>query len=134
MRRLYRQWIYRWETALADRDTDRVGRPFEGGLDWLRGWPLVDGEWRGRASVDAASFVQDLNRRIVAASDRFFAYATPSDFRLEGDRLWFASPVASPYPENNLVTARWFPAGSGCAVVVLPQWNADAESHLGLCR
>jgi len=134
MRRLYRQVMYRWETRLADRDTNRVVRPFEWGLEWIEGWPLVDGQWRGVAGAEAEGFVHDLNRRIVAESDRFFAYATPSDFRLEANCLRFTSPVESPFAANNLVTARWFPAGGRRAVVVLPQWNADTESHVGLCR
>ena len=143
MRRLYRQWMYDWETRLADRDTNRVVRPFEWGMEWTQGWPLADCQ---SSAGDAAGFMRELNRRIVAESDRFFAYATPSDFRLEGDRLRFTSPVATPYAENNAAHARWFPAAryakngrkSGAedlrAVVVLPQWNADAESHAGLCR
>ena len=134
MRRLYRQWMYDWETRLAERDTNRVVRPFEWGLEWMQDWPLVDGQWRNVAGVEVESFVHDLNRRIVSESDRFFAYDTPDDFRLEGNCLRFTSPVQTPYAENNLVMARWFPARGSRAVVVLPQWNADAESHVGLCR
>jgi len=134
MRRLYRQWMHNWETRLAERDTNRVVRPFEWGLEWMEGWPLVDGEGRGLTAAEAEAFVHDLNRRIVSASDRFFAYDTPADFRLEGSCLRFTSPVQTPYAENNLLTARWLPARGRRAVVVLPQWNADAESHVGLCR
>jgi dienelactone hydrolase len=134
MRHLYRQWMHEWETRLTERDTNRVIRPFDWGLEWVQDWPLVDGQRRGLSGAEAADFVQDLNRRIVSESDRFFAYDTPLDFRLESNCLRFASPVETPYPENNLVTARWFPARGSRAVVVLPQWNADAESHAGLCR
>jgi dienelactone hydrolase len=148
MHRLYRQWIYDWETRLTERDTNRVVRPFEWGLEWIAGWPLVDGEWQGLAGAQAERFVHDLNRRIVSESDRFFAYDTPPDFHLEANCLRFTSPVETPHPENNLVTARWFPAPHHAksgrdgdpgargrrAVVVLPQWNADAESHNGLCH
>jgi len=134
MRHLYRQWMYEWETRLTERDTNRVVRPFEWGLEWMQDWPLVDGQWRNIAGAAAETFVRDLNRRLVSESDRFFAYETPGDFRLEGNDLRFASPVKSPYAENNLVMARWFPTRGSRAVVVLPQWNADAESHIGLCR
>jgi len=134
MRRLYRQWMHDWETRLTERDTNRVVRPFEWGLEWIEGWPLVDGGWQGLAGAEAENFVHDLNRRIVSDSCRFFAYDTPRDFRLEANCLRFTSPVETPYAENNLVTARWFPARGSRAVVVLPQWNADAESHIGLCR
>jgi hypothetical protein len=54
--------------------------------------------------------------------------------------LRFTSPVCSPYPENNRTNARWFPAPAEKmkgkrkqAIIVLPQWNADALSHNALC-
>uniref|UniRef100_E6PYW1 Abhydrolase domain-containing 18 n=1 Tax=mine drainage metagenome TaxID=410659 RepID=E6PYW1_9ZZZZ len=55
--------------------------------------------------------------------------------------LRFTSPIRTPYPENDLVNARWFPAPpkSGQpdrplqAMIILPQWNADALSHNALC-
>ena len=122
------------------------------------------------------NFLHELNQAAVAASDEFFAYRTPVDFRLERRRvekfstgddrgeqdrrflettdkeaefLRFTSPARTPYAENNLANARWFPPSRSrakrgrdgdpgrCgrrAVVVLPQWNADALSHNALCR
>ena len=54
--------------------------------------------------------------------------------------LRFTSPERTPYPENDLVNARWYPAPEHKdpkrpkqAIVVLPQWNADAFSHNSLC-
>jgi len=66
--------------------------------------------------------------------------------------LRFTSPERTPYPENDLVNARWYPAGptngeglsSGAAphkgskrprqaIVIMPQWNADGFSHNSLC-
>ena len=54
--------------------------------------------------------------------------------------LRFSSPERTPYPENDLVNARWYPAPEHKdparprqAIVVLPQWNADAFSHNALC-
>ena len=54
--------------------------------------------------------------------------------------LRFTSPVRTPYPENDLVNARWYsPAPDKLegkpkqAIVVMPQWNADAFSHNVLC-
>jgi hypothetical protein len=62
--------------------------------------------------------------------------------------LRFTSPVRTPYPENDLVNARWYPANDGeqgtgyrgqggtkprRAMIVMPQWNADAFSHNVLC-
>jgi dienelactone hydrolase len=54
--------------------------------------------------------------------------------------LRFTSPVRTPYPENDLVNARWYPAAEEKmrgkprqAIIVMPQWNADAFSHNALC-
>ena len=54
--------------------------------------------------------------------------------------LRFTSPERSPYPENDVVNARWYPAPAHKdprrpkqAIVVLPQWNSDGFSHISLC-
>ena len=54
--------------------------------------------------------------------------------------LRFTSAVRTPHPENDQVNARWYEAPSGGdgqprqAMIVLPQWNADAFSHNALCE
>ena len=56
--------------------------------------------------------------------------------------LRFTSPARSKYPENDQVNARWFPshaegrdpAKPRQAMIVMPQWNADAFSHNALCQ
>ena len=60
---------------------------------------------------------------------------------LKAQFLRFTSPERTPYAENDQVNARWFPAPEHKdparpkqAIVVLPQWNADAFSHNALCR
>jgi dienelactone hydrolase len=52
----------------------------------------------------------------------------------KAEYLRFTSPERTPYPENDLVNARWFPAHGRRAVVLLPHWNSDAISYTGLCR
>ena len=80
---------------------------------------------------------------------------TDYDFAARTGELRFPSALTTPHPENNIVVARWFPASTsrppsrsrfggtsrrgkpgdrGPAVVVLPQWNSDAEGHVGLSR
>ncbi len=129
----YKEWIYRWETRLTERDTNRVVRPLEWGLEWTAGWPLVNRNFPA-SDREPEEFLGKLNEEILAQSDAFYAYKTPSDFHLDGDCLFFTSPVRTPVPNNNRVRARWFPAGRRGAVVVLPQWNANQESHNALCR
>ncbi len=133
--------MYAWETRLNARDNNRVMRPLEWGLEWTQGWPCRNGCAQG----EPEQLLGELNGRILRESDDFFSYQTPVDFRLERESpstvdrqpstfLRFTSPVATPYRENNTVHARWFPARGDRALVVLPQWNADAESHNALCR
>lgn len=53
--------------------------------------------------------------------------------------LRFTSPERTPFPENDQVNARWYPAAQTDparprqAIVVLPQWNSDGFSHNSLC-
>lgn len=118
------------ERRLAAAATDRVVRPFEWGLDWLtdiEAAPGTEAEWLERWAAGA-----------VADSERFFAVEPCSHYEQRGDQLTFPSAVHTPHPENNLVRARFFPSdtprGRRRAVLVLPQWNADAGGHVGLCR
>ena len=56
--------------------------------------------------------------------------------------LRFTSAVRTQYPENDQVNARWYPAPESKpqagkpkqAIIVMPQWNADAISHNALCE
>ena len=129
----YKEWIYAWETRLTERDKNRVVSPLDWGLKWTAGWRFANGNIPA-SDCEAEEFLGKLNQEILAQSDAFYAYKTPSDFRLEGDCLFFTSPVRTPVPNNNRVRALWFPAGRRGAVVVLPQWNANLESHNALCR
>ena len=121
--------FHNWERRLAAAAEHRIVRPFEWGLEWLDGLD-AGGEAAERLAVWAS--------RTVANSDAFFHLAPCNDYTLEGDRLTFPSAVVTPHPENNIVHARFFPErsarGRRRAVVVLPQWNADAEGHVGLCQ
>ncbi|WP_419804369.1 alpha/beta hydrolase family protein [Terriglobus sp.] len=54
--------------------------------------------------------------------------------------LRFTSPVRTKYAENDVVNARWYPEAPHAvpnrakqAIIVMPQWNADAFSHNALC-
>jgi hypothetical protein len=91
----YRDWMYAWETRLNARDTNRVVRPLDWGLDWTERWPGVNGT-RERALANPEAYLAQLNEQIVSRSDDFYAYRTPRDF------LLFTSPVRTPYSVNNL--------------------------------
>ena len=163
----YAQWMYDWETRLTSVDNNRVVRPLDWGLDWTRSWPgrngapsgQSSGQDSGQGSRELLEYFSRFNDRIVQASDDFYSYQKPSNFRLErrevqvfstrempdprleekvrgthAEFLRFTSPVVTPFPENNLANARWFPARGGRAVVLLPHWNSDALSYNALCR
>jgi hypothetical protein len=177
LRELYARWMFRWETALTTRDTNRIVRPLEWGFDWLEDFARPRG-LMPEATMDSSP--QDSEAKLLAISDAilrnreaFYGYARPTDFRLEerhpqlfptnvrpetlrrdaqlraaaslgrGKKahfLRFTSPVRTQYPENDLVNARWYPAPPEKqadkpkqAIIVMPQWNADAFSHNALC-
>ena len=159
MRTRYAQWMYDWETRLTSVDNNRVVRPLDWGLEWMQDWPCGNGCAPADTSDQCERFLQEYNRRIVSASDEFYSYVKPSDFQLErrevqvfstrevpdaaleakvrgtyADFLRFTSPVRTPFPENNLANARWFPARGRRALVLLPHWNSDAIAYTGLCR
>jgi hypothetical protein len=125
----YARYMDRWERKLASRDTNRVARDFDWGLDWLATIGLTP---NGSAGPSVMAF----SRAVAGNSDAFFSYERPTDFHLLRGLLRFTSPVTSPYATNNIASARFFPAAQdhGRAVLVLPQWNSDAASHSGLCR
>jgi len=159
MRARYAKWMYDWEDRLTSVDNNRVIRALDWGVEFAQDWPCRNGIPAGQMPADPETFFADYNQRIIAASDEFYSYRVPSDFRLEqrevrvfstreipdprleekvrgthANFLRFTSPVRTPYPENNLVNARWFPARGRRAVVLLPHWNADALSYTGLCK
>jgi dienelactone hydrolase len=151
--------MHDWETRLTSVDNNRVVRPLDWGLEWMQDWPCGNGCAPADTSDQCERFLQEYNRRIVSASDEFYSYVKPSDFQLErrevqvfstrevpdaaleakvrgtyADFLRFTSPVRTPFPENNLANARWFPARGRRALVLLPHWNSDAIAYTGLCR
>jgi hypothetical protein len=122
--------FHNWERRLAAAAKNRTVRPFDWGVEWIPGLREAPG--------DEPSILVDWASATVQASDDFFTAPAEGDFALEGDRLTFRSAISTPHPENNTVVARYFPEksarGRRRAVLVLPQWNADAEGHVGLCR
>jgi dienelactone hydrolase len=120
-----------WERRLAAAANNRVVRPFEWGVEWID-----DGE--ANAPVAQLERLERWADTMVTDSDRFFALPPCKDYSLDRDWLSFPSAVTTPHPENNIAHARYFPEDSARgrrrAVVVLPQWNADPEGHVGLCR
>lgn len=129
------------ERKLARRDKNRIVRPFEWGASFVAGH-TTDGD-------DEREFLASYIQEALQRSEEFYALPKVTDYKLAADRLTWTSAVQTSSAENNIVNARFFPALSSNrnvkddsdnnkrnlrAVLVLPQWNADAASHVELCR
>ena len=122
--------FHAWERRLAAASTDRIVRPFEWGLDWVGG---------DDAAAVAGRHISSMGRRHGGVERAVLRAAAVQRLHARR-RVALVSERASttPHAENNTVRARYFPerspAGRKRAVIVLPQWNADAGGHVGLCR
>lgn len=125
--------FHAWERNLSTVDTNRVVLPFEWGLEWA-GLPPQAGDG------DSGAALQAWARTVMTDTDRFFSTEPGEAFERDGNYVRFPSALTTPDVENNTVTVRVFPARERKpgqprrAVVVLPQWNADAAGHVGLCE
>jgi len=140
-------FFHAWERRLASVSKDRVVRPFDWGLDWM----MPNGNHHADAEERVAAWVTEVMRdtpdffNLPETSDYEFTEA-PEALRRQGEAgtLRFPSAVVTPHAPNNTVVARWFPAPGqaspgartrrGRAVVVMSQWNADGEGHVGLSK
>ncbi|MFZ0213184.1 MAG: alpha/beta hydrolase family protein [Candidatus Acidiferrales bacterium] len=130
----YEQRIRRYEHRRWASEPNRRVLPFAWGLEHIG----------GRADErDPRAFLHRFAEETLAKSDEWFACETPNDFHYEtsnngtpwSGELTFTSAVHSPWEENSCVRARFFPAvKDGAAVVVLPQWNAQYDAYVDVCR
>jgi dienelactone hydrolase len=131
---LLEQKIRRYEHKRWAAEPNRRSLSFSWGLEHIGG---------RENEADPRAFLGRFVEQTLAASDAWFACETPDDYELTAasngaawkGTLEFTSAIGSPWTENNRVHGRLFPAGgSGAAVVVLPQWNADYQAHVDTCR
>jgi hypothetical protein len=132
--------FHAWERRLASVSTDRVVRPFDWGVEWI--------DARNGHHEEARARLGDYVRTILEDTDRYYTPTTTDSYQLHpvrageaGRLLSFESARQTPHAENNTVYGRYLAGRSGRggtrprrAVVVLPQWNADAGGHIGLAR
>ena len=130
MKTWYQNWMHRWERKLTLEDTNRRIYPFEWGLEWL------DPDWIRDSKGTPLEIFKEHSSRVLSNSDAWFQppeRMKQSSFK--DDLLTFETPTPGKIEENNLVRAQFYPSeGKKGAVIVIPQWNADRESHTGLCR
>lgn len=119
------------ERAHHERDNNRLVRPFEWGLSFVS--EHVNGD-------DPRTVLRNHTEQAMARSEEFYALPEIRDFQLQDDQLTWTSAIDTPSIENNLARARYFPVKAKrvreprSAVVVLPQWNAQPDSHVEACR
>ena len=127
----WKNYMYRRERWYHQRDNNRLVRPLDWGLSYIV--DHVNGD-------DPRELFRTHSARVMQSSDDFYSLPEITDYRLEGDSLTWTSVIHTPSIENNTAHARFFPAKprngqrSRNAVVVLPQWNAQPESHVEACR
>jgi hypothetical protein len=135
------RFFHDWERRLAAVSKDRVIRPFEWGEEWLT--------HNGHSSRSAQIRVHDWVANVMSDTRSFYDVLETQDYHFEeaqernngeAGTLRFPSALVTPHAVNNTVYARWFPAAGGGpvsgrrAVLVMSQWNADGEGHVGLSR
>ena len=119
------------ELKHARRDNNRIVRPFEWGLEFVNQYANGD---------DPRAVFNEHTARAMDCSEEFYALPAISDFALNGDRLSWTSAIKTPSAENNIARGRLFVPRRErknkprAAVVVLPQWNAQPDSHVEACR
>jgi dienelactone hydrolase len=123
--------MHRRERAHHERDNNRLVRPFDWGLSFIA--DHVNGD-------DPREVIRKYSSAAMANSEEFFTLPQISDYKLAGDQLTWTSAIHTPSAENNIARARYFPAQpkksthKRSAVLVLPQWNAQPQSHVEACR
>jgi len=112
------------ERRWHQRDTNRFERPFDWGLEHLN----LENE------PEPLQALRQYSAAAIEDSEAFYEAPVTSDYQLEQDILRFPSALRTPYEINNTVWGRYFPGGGRSAVILLPQWNAQPDSHFGLAR
>ena len=128
---MFGRWIRAREIAHTKRDDNRIVRPFAWGAEFISN--RVNGQ-------DPRLILREHTRRAMERSEEFFSLPEIDDYELAGDHLTWTSAVQTPSIENNTVHARLFKPRRErrnkprAGVVVLPQWNAQPDSHVEACR
>lgn len=124
---MLRRWMHAREIRHWERDDNRIARPFDWGLSFIKNH--VNG-------CDPRAVLSEHTKAILERSDDFFALTEIKDYKLNGHDLTWTSAVHTPSKENNKVRAKFFPVDKKRkkAVLILPHWNAQPDSYFSLAR
>ncbi len=129
---MLRRYMHARERHFVAINDNRVVRPFDWGTEFVTDQNVAD----------PASYFADYSKRAIDDSDSFFALPEKIDFE-DADRssaghqrISWQSALATPFSENNIVRAHYFPHEKHRkkAVVILPHWNAKAGTYHDLCK
>src|SRR5262245_61605736 len=128
---LFGKWMRAREIKHSQRDDNRIVRPFAWGLEFIS--DHVNGD-------DPRAVFRAHTARAMDRSDELYACPELNGWQRDGDHLTWPSSIQTPSAINNIVHARLFTPRRErknkprAAVVVLPQWNAQPDSHVEACR
>jgi len=132
---LIQEYIRRYEHSRWANEPERPTSGFAWGIQHIGGHAN---------EPDPVAFLEAFADRTIAESDAWFDGTSARDYHLDPRRgtvpgeagvLTFTSAIQSPWPENNVVYGRFFPARhSGPAAIVLGQWNARWDQYADICR
>ena len=130
----FEQKIRRYEHRRWADEKNRRTLPFAWGLEHIGG---------SATDPNPREFLERFVTETISTSAEWLAPQPRSDFQFtpskeapgESGVLTFTSAIESPWPVNDIVHARFFPArSSGPAAVVLSQWNAKWHEQVSVCR
>lgn len=126
---MLRSLIHRVERKKAREDLSVRVHPFDWGLEYLG---------VGNGTSPRAAMLDYARRMTGTPGELYPDPGPPSRVEVSDDGrvVRFPSAIHAPERETNTATLRLFlpERPTDRAMVVLPQWNADAASHVAVCR
>ena len=129
-RELLARWMHKRERLFAQRDTNRLVRPFEWGREFVEQVSIT---------TDDRLFFRRHTHAVMQNSDKYYELPLVEDYHRAGDLVTWSSSTETPTPNNNIVRAHYFPVEfkknqKRKAVLILPHWNAPPQSYFDLAR
>ncbi len=149
---MLRRFIHARERRHATRDLNRHIRPFDWGTEFIGdGFITQDDD----EHISHAAYLTRFATRAVRDSTHYYEAGEVNDYHLDRhNRLTWTSLLDTDSPDNNIVRAQFFAPNNATqtaavtrhdslndsltnaprAIVVLPQWNAQPDSHIALSQ
>ena len=122
--------MHKRERLFAQRDTNRLVRPFEWGREFVEQVSITK---------DDRLFFRRHTHAVMQNSDKYYELPLVEDYHRAGNLVTWTSSTETPTPNNNIVRAHYFPAEfkknqKRKAILILPHWNAPPKSYFDLAR